>query len=112
VERKPCLRRPGEAPSSQAARSGAGPLRGAVVEDHLDQRALGDHPVDIGPAPRSGDPLEDGSALGGIVGLQLVGRLEPSLGLGPAIVLVSAAAFVGALVLLLLPETGGKPLPE
>jgi predicted MFS family arabinose efflux permease len=52
------------------------------------------------------------SALGGIVGLQLVGRLEPGLGLGPAIVLLSAAAFLGALVLLALPETGGKPLPE
>jgi MFS family permease len=52
------------------------------------------------------------AALGGIVGLQLVGRLEPSLGLGPAIVLLSIAAFVGALFLLLLPETSGKPLPE
>jgi len=51
-------------------------------------------------------------ALGGIVGLQLVGRLEPSLGLGPSIVLLSVAAFLGALVLLFLPETGGKPLPE
>jgi MFS family permease len=51
-------------------------------------------------------------ALGGIVGLQLVGRFEPNLGLGPAIVLLSGAALLGALVLLLLPETGGKPLPE
>ncbi|HEY8812019.1 MAG TPA: MFS transporter [Candidatus Dormibacteraeota bacterium] len=52
------------------------------------------------------------AALGGIVGLQLVGRLEPGFGLGSSIVLLSAAAFVGALVLLALPETGGKPLPE
>ena len=50
--------------------------------------------------------------MGGIVGLQLVGLLQPSFGLGPTIVLLSVAAFVGALVLLLLPETGGKPLPE
>jgi MFS family permease len=52
------------------------------------------------------------AALGGIVGLQLVGRMEPSFGLGPALVLLSAAAFIGALVLLALPETGGKPLPD
>ena len=52
------------------------------------------------------------AALGGIVGLQLVGRLEPGFGLGPSIVLLSAAAFVGALVLLALPETGGRPLPD
>jgi MFS family permease len=51
-------------------------------------------------------------ALGGFVGLQLVGRLEPHLGLGPTIVLLSAAAFIGALVLLALPETLGNPLPE
>ena len=52
------------------------------------------------------------AALGGIVGLQLVGRIEPALGLGASIVLVSLAALVGALVLLALPETGGRPLPD
>jgi len=52
------------------------------------------------------------AALGGIVGLQVVGRLEPSFGLGPSIVLLTGAAFIGALVLLVLPETAGKPLPE
>ena len=52
------------------------------------------------------------AALGGIAGLQLVGKLEPGFGLGPSIVLLSAAALFGALVLLLLPETSGKPLPE
>jgi MFS family permease len=52
------------------------------------------------------------SALGGIVGLQLVGRLEPGFGLGPTIVLLSGAALIGALVLLALPETSGRPLPE
>ena len=52
------------------------------------------------------------AALGGIVGLQLVGRMEPGFGLGPSIVLLSGAALIGALVLLALPETSGKPLPE
>jgi MFS family permease len=52
------------------------------------------------------------AAMGGIVGLQLVGRMEPGFGLGPSIVLVSVAAFIGALVLLVLPETSGRPLPE
>ena len=52
------------------------------------------------------------AALGGIAGLQLVGKLEPGFGLGPSIVLLSTAALFGALVLLLLPETSGKPLPE
>ena len=52
------------------------------------------------------------AAMGGIVGLQLVGRMEPGFGLGPSIVLLTVAAFIGALVLLFLPETGGKPLPD
>ncbi|MDQ6919191.1 MAG: MFS transporter [Candidatus Dormibacteraeota bacterium] len=52
------------------------------------------------------------AALGGIVGLQLVGQFAPSFGLGPTIVVLSAAAFIGALVLLALPETGGKALPD
>jgi MFS family permease len=51
-------------------------------------------------------------ALGGIVGLQLVGRFEPGFGLGPTIVVLSLAALCGALVLLALPETGGRPLPD
>jgi hypothetical protein len=42
----------------------------------------------------------------------LVTGVRGLLGLGPAIVLLSIAAFVGALFLLLLPETSGKPLPE
>jgi MFS family permease len=52
------------------------------------------------------------AAFGGIVGLQLVGRFEPGFGLGPTIVFLSLAAFLGALVLLALPETGGRPLPD
>jgi len=52
------------------------------------------------------------AALGGIVGLQLVGHFEPGFGLGPTIVILSFAALLGALVLLALPETGGKPLPD
>jgi MFS family permease len=52
------------------------------------------------------------AALGGIAGLQLVGHLEPGFGLGPTIVFLSLAALLGALVLLALPETGGRPLPD
>lgn len=51
------------------------------------------------------------AALGGIAGLQLVGRLEPAHGLGPALVLLAIGPVLGALLLGLLPETRGKPLP-
>lgn len=52
------------------------------------------------------------AALGGVVGLQLVGRLEPAHGLGPALVLLAAGPALGALLLGLLPDTRGKPLPQ
>jgi predicted MFS family arabinose efflux permease len=52
------------------------------------------------------------AALGGILGLQLVGLLQPRLGLGPSLVLASTGALAGAVLLLLLPETRGEPLPE
>jgi len=51
-------------------------------------------------------------AIGGIAGLQLVGYLSPRLGLGPGIALAGVIALGGAAILLLLPETKGKPLPD
>ncbi|MDQ6773170.1 MAG: MFS transporter, partial [Candidatus Dormibacteraeota bacterium] len=50
-------------------------------------------------------------AFGGIVGLQLVGLLQPRVGLGRALVLCGACALAGALLPLALPETRGRPLP-
>lgn len=52
------------------------------------------------------------AAIGGIAGLQLVGFLAPSAGLGGAIELGGVAAVLGALLLFLLPETRGQALPE
>jgi SHS family lactate transporter-like MFS transporter len=51
-------------------------------------------------------------AIGGIAGLQFVGLLSSSLGLGGAIALAGVVALAGAALLLLLPETRGKPLPD
>ena len=51
-------------------------------------------------------------AIGGIVGLQAVGRLASSVGLGGAIELGGVVAVGGALLLFLLPETRQQPLPE
>jgi len=50
-------------------------------------------------------------ALGGVVGFQLVGALQPHLGLGPSLMATAAGALVGAALLLVLPETRGEPLP-
>lgn len=52
------------------------------------------------------------AAVGGIAGLQLVGVIAPSAGLGGAIELGGVAAIAGALLLFLLPETKEQPLPE
>jgi MFS family permease len=52
------------------------------------------------------------AAIGGIAGLQLVGLLSPSTGLGPSIELCGIAAIAGAFLLLLLPETKQAPLPD
>jgi hypothetical protein len=51
-------------------------------------------------------------AIGGIIGLQVVGLLSPAVGLGPAVGIAGVAALGGSAVLLLLPETRGKPLSD
>ncbi len=52
------------------------------------------------------------AALGGIIGLQIVGALSPLLGLGPSLAVLAAAGVMSAALLLLLPETRGRPLPD
>ena len=51
-------------------------------------------------------------AVGSIAGLQAVGLLSATTGLGGAIELGGVAAIAGALLLFLLPETKQQPLPE
>ena len=51
-------------------------------------------------------------ALGGVLGLQLVGNLSATLGLPTAIWVTGVPALLGAALLLALPETGGIPLPD
>jgi predicted MFS family arabinose efflux permease len=52
------------------------------------------------------------ASVGSITGLQFVALLSASTGLGGAIELCGVAAVVGALLLLVLPETKQQPLPE
>ena len=52
------------------------------------------------------------AAAGSVVGLQAVGVVSQSIGLGPAIELAGVVALAGAALLLLLPETRGAPLPD
>ncbi len=52
------------------------------------------------------------AAIGSVIGLQAVGYLTPSAGLGRAIELGGVAAIAGALLLFLLPETKQAPLPD
>jgi len=49
-------------------------------------------------------------AVGGAAGFQLVGLVQPWLGLGHGLAAVAAGPVVAAGLLLLLPETGGRPL--
>lgn len=50
-------------------------------------------------------------ALGGVVGFQVVGLLQPRVGLAPALAGLAAGALAGAGLLFRLPETRGEPLP-
>ena len=50
-------------------------------------------------------------ALGGVVGFQLVGLLQPRIGLAAALGGLAAVALAGAALLFRLPETRGEPLP-
>jgi MFS family permease len=52
------------------------------------------------------------AAVGSVAGLQAVGYLTPSAGLGRAIELCGVAALAGTLLLFLLPETKQAPLPD
>lgn len=52
------------------------------------------------------------AAAGGAAGLLLVGVLEPPLGLGRGVLLMSGAGAAGGLLLLLLPGTRGGRLPD
>jgi MFS family permease len=51
-------------------------------------------------------------AIGSVAGLQAVGLVSPSAGLGRAIELGGVAAIAGALLLFMLPETKQAPLPD
>jgi SHS family lactate transporter-like MFS transporter len=52
------------------------------------------------------------AAAGGAGGLQLVGLLSGRLGLGHSLTLTALLALIGTFLLLLLPETRGRPLPD
>ena len=52
------------------------------------------------------------AATGSVVGLQMVGLVSPSAGLGHAIELGGVAAIAGAFLLFMLPETRQAPLPD
>jgi predicted MFS family arabinose efflux permease len=52
------------------------------------------------------------AALGSVAGLQAVGVLSQSVGLGRALELAGIVALAGAALLLLLPETRGAALPD
>lgn len=52
------------------------------------------------------------AAIGSVAGLQAVGLLSPSTGLGHAIELGGVVAVAGALLLFMLPETRQAPLPD
>ena len=51
-------------------------------------------------------------SLGGVAGLQLSALLTPRVGLGGSLRLAAVVAVAGSVLLLLLPETRGTPLPD
>lgn len=51
-------------------------------------------------------------AVGAVAGLQAVAALQPRFGLGPSMSAVAVAGLLGAALLLALPETRGRPLPD
>lgn len=51
-------------------------------------------------------------SLGGVLGFVVLGRLGTAHGLGVAVLCCAAVGLVGAVLLALLPETLGRPLPE
>jgi MFS family permease len=85
-----------------AIASAATPVYGAWTAELFPTRARATAQATIGVA----------ATIGAIVGLQAVGALSQPFGLGRAIELVGAAAFAGAFLLLLLPETKQIPLPD
>jgi SHS family sialic acid transporter-like MFS transporter len=86
--------------AGSAAGSAASPVVGAWMAELLPTRArVTAEVLDVAAG-----------AVGGVAGLQLAAQLSSRLGLGRAIALEGAFAVLGALVLLLLPETRGAPL--
>jgi MFS family permease len=85
-----------------AIASGATPVFGAWSAELFPTRARATAQATGGVA----------SAMGSVAGLQAVGVLSHSLGLGPAIGVIGVAALAGAALLLLLPETKQVPLPD
>ena len=85
-----------------AIASAATPVYGAWTAELFPTRARATAQATIGVA----------ATIGAIVGLQAVGALSGTFGLGRAIELVGAAALAGAFLLLLLPETKQIPLPD
>lgn len=51
-------------------------------------------------------------AVGAVIGLELLGAVDPVLGLGRGVAAVGALGVAAALLLLRLPETRGEPLPD
>ncbi|MEA2682089.1 MAG: hypothetical protein QOK05_417 [Chloroflexota bacterium] len=85
-----------------AVAGAAGPMVGAWIAELMPARARVTAFTATGVS----------GALGGVLGLQLVAALSGSLGLQRTIWVTAIVAGVGAVVLLALPETRGRPLPD